>query len=228
MTKMTDAKAEASRKYDAKRAGKRKSNWAFLVYPESAKEGWLGKLETMCVPAFVSPLHDQDTWTEADEEENAEHVAGEPKKAHYHVMVMFSAVKTYEQANEFAEELGGTKCTAVNDRRAYARYLCHLGCESKVQYSIDDVRQFGGADYAEVAEGTTDKVAAIAEMETFAEEQGIDCYATLSKYARENRRDWYRILVGGGGRHIKDFMQSMTWEAKRDAERRAGGLDPAA
>lgn len=228
MAKMTDAQAEASRKYDEKRKGKRKTNWAFLVYPESAREGWLEKLETMCVPAFVSPLHDQDTWTEADEEENAEHVAGTPKKAHYHILVMFSSLKTYEQANEFAAELGGTKCTAVNDRRAYARYLCHIGCETKAPYSPDDVRQFGGADYAEVAEGAADKIEAIAEMETFAEEQGIDCYAVLSKYARENRRDWYRVLVGSGGRHIKDYMQSMTWAAKRDAEARAGGVEPAA
>ena len=34
-------------------------NFATIVYPESAPEGWLDILDEECVEAFVSPLHDK-------------------------------------------------------------------------------------------------------------------------------------------------------------------------
>lgn len=210
---MARARTDADRNYDQRRKGKRTRNWAFLVYPESAVTGWLDLLATMCIACFVSPLHDLDTWTAYDETENPDHKAGDPKKAHFHVMLMFSSVKTYEQVMEIVEKLGGTSCIPVEDAKAYARYLCHIGQKDKAQYSKDDVRQFGGADYMEFIEGTGDKVKIIAEMEDFIEEQGIDSYHVLSKYARQNRPDWYRVLVWNG-RHLKDVMQAMTWERK--------------
>lgn len=108
----------------------------------------------------------------------------------------------------------------IEDVKAYARYLCHTGQKDKAQYSPDDVLQFGGADYAETVEGTGDKVKVIAEMESWIEEQGIDSYHVLSRYARTERPDWYRVLVWNG-RHIKDVMQAMTWERKEQERAQA-------
>lgn len=213
----TEAQKEAGRKYDQKRKGSRRANWAFLVYPESANESWIDILGTMCIPCFVSPLHDKDTWTAYDEQENEKHKQGEPKKAHYHVMFMFSSAKTYDQVMELVSKVGGTSAVPIEDSKAYARYLCHLGQRNKAIYDRDLVLQFGGADYAEMIEGTGDKVKAIMEMETFIEEQGITSYRVLSKYARENRPDWYRVLVWNG-RHLKDVMQAATWESKQQLE----------
>lgn len=218
----SEAQKRADKKYDAKRKGKRTRNWAFLMYPESCVTDWQERLTRRCVPCFVSPLHDQDTWTAYDEQENEAHKQGEPKKAHYHVLVMFSTVKTYEQVMELVGDLGGTSAVAVEDVKAYARYLCHMGQRDKAQYSPDDVLQFGGADYAEVVEGTSDKVKAIAEMEDFCEEQGIVSYATLSRYARQQRPDWYRVLVWNG-RHIKDVLKSREWELRRQMEEAGRG-----
>jgi hypothetical protein len=220
MPKRTDAQKRADAAYDKKRAGKRTRNWAFLLYPESCDTAWRDLLGQMCIPAFVSPLHDQDTWTAYDEQENEAHKQGEPKKAHYHVMFMFSSVKTYEQVMEKVELLKGTSCVPIEDVKAYARYLCHTGQKDKAQYSPDDVLQFGGADYAETVEGTGDKVKVIAEMESWIEEQGIDSYHVLSRYARTERPDWYRVLVWNG-RHIKDVMQAMTWERKEQERAQA-------
>lgn len=214
---MARKRTESDKSYDEKRAGQRTRNWAFLIYPESASENWREVLQSMAVPAFVSPLHDQDVWTAYDEEDNPEHVCDTPKKAHYHVMFMFSSVKTYEQVMELIERLGGTSCVKIEDVKAYARYLCHTGSKTKHVYDRDEVEQYGGADYAELVEGTGDKVKAIAEMEDFIEENGIDSYAVLSRYARLNRPDWYRVLVWNG-RHLKDVMQAKTWEA-RELER---------
>lgn len=215
--KHSEAEKVKDREYDQKRRGKRTRNWAFLLYPESCVTEWREVMGQMCVPAFVSPLHDQDVWTAYDEQENENHKQGEPKKSHYHVMLMFSSVKTYQQVMEKVEQLGGTSCVPIEDVKAYARYLCHTGQKDKAQYNSDDVLQFGGADYAETVEGTGDKVKVIAEMEEFIEQQGIDSYHALSRYARQNRPDWYRVLVWNG-RHLKDVMQAMTWERNEQAK----------
>ena len=46
-------------------------------------------LRELLVECLISPLHDKDVWTEADELENPEHKAGTPKKAHWHVVLSF-------------------------------------------------------------------------------------------------------------------------------------------
>lgn len=53
---------------------KRTRNWATVVYPESAPDDWIMKLQEQCVPALISLLHDKDI--------NAD---GTRKKEHYHV-----------------------------------------------------------------------------------------------------------------------------------------------
>ena len=65
----------------------RARNFATVVYPESAPDGWQELLAEQFVPSFISPLHDQDV-----------NPGGEPKKEHYHVMLMFEGKKSLEQA----------------------------------------------------------------------------------------------------------------------------------
>lgn len=60
-------------------------NFATVVYPESAPENWQDILSRHCVPAFISPLHDKDI-----------NPTGEPKKPHYHVVLMFEGKKSLE------------------------------------------------------------------------------------------------------------------------------------
>ena len=93
----------------------RKRNFATVVYPESAPENWQEILAGMFVPAFISPLHDKDI-----------NPTGEPKKPHYHVVVMNDGKKSIEQAQELFAAIGGVGCEVVQSIRGYARYLCHL------------------------------------------------------------------------------------------------------
>ena len=177
--KDTEKKKAAQRRADAKRAGKRTRNWAFLVYPESAAPNWQDKLAERCIPAFISPLHDQDTWTEYDEADNPEHKAGTPKKPHYHVVLMCSSVKNQEQIEDISKPLGGTSCIKIEDLPAYARYLCHMDSRDKVHYQVDEVVQLSGADYMAVIENTNDRLVTIGEMMDWCDEQGCSSYADL-------------------------------------------------
>lgn len=187
---------------------RRTRNWGTLVYPESAPENWRDILEEIHVPALVSPLHDMDLTKE-----------GELKKEHYHVMLMFEGVKTDEQVKELFSQIGGVGVEKINSVKAYARYLCHLDNPDKAQYNPDDVLYFSGADYDSMMHLASDKYKAISEMIDFCIENGIDSFATLIVYAKENRIDWFQILCDTGTLPIVQFLKSRYWEINH-AERK--------
>ena len=141
---------------------KRCRNFATVVYPDSAPDDWLGILKDTKIPAFVSPLHDQDV-----------NPFGELKKPHWHVLLCFDGVKTVEQAEDVFRSIGGVGCEIVQSIRGYARYLCHLDNPEKYQYNTCEVKSLSGADYPSVIELAIDKYKAIAEMMQFCEDNQI-------------------------------------------------------
>lgn len=63
--------------------------WAFEVYPDSADQDWLKYLGESLIHAYVSPLHDKDIDPD-----------GNPKKAHFHIMLMYDTVQYPHQVIE--------------------------------------------------------------------------------------------------------------------------------
>lgn len=179
---------------------KRTRNYATVVYPESAPDDWITKLQEQCVPALISPMHNRDI--------NAD---GTPKKEHYHVMIMFEGVKTEKQAREVFELIGGVGVEPIKCLRAYARYLCHLDNPDKAQYDVSDVISCAGADYYSMISLASDKYSAIGEMLEFCIDNGTDCYAELLLYAKHNREDWFRVLCGSGTITMVQFLKSKYW-----------------
>ena len=183
---------------------KRTRNWATVVYPESAPNDWIMKLQEQCVPALISPLHDKDI--------NAD---GTRKKEHYHVMILFEGVKTSEQAKEVFSAIGGVGIEPLKCARAYARYLCHLDNAEKAQYDIENVISCSGADYMAMISLATDKYSAIGEMLEFCIQNEIVSYARLLLFAKENRQDWFRVLCDNGTLTIVQFLKSRYWEINK-------------
>lgn len=179
----------------------RKRNYACVVYPESAPEDWLERISDEHVEVFVSPLHDKDL-----------NPTGEPKKAHYHVIVMYEGLKSQEQVQEFFDKFGGVGCEIVNSIRGYARYLCHLDNPEKVLYDVNDVRCFAGADYLETINLAIDKYVSIGEMMDFCRREHVYSLASLSDYARENRFDWFRMLCDSAAFIMREYLKSLNWE----------------
>ena len=176
---------------------KRYRNFATVVYPESAPEGWEDVLTMYHVPAFISPLHNNDF-----------NPTGEKKKEHYHVLVMFDSVKTREQALEVFIDIGGVGCEVVNSIRGYARYLCHLDNPEKAQYSVDDVKALSGGDFFGIVNLAIDKYKAIDEMCEFCVENCIVEYSDLCDYARKNKYDWWRMLCDCASMQMKNYLAS--------------------
>lgn len=190
----------------AKTGDGRTRNYATVVYPDSENtpDNWQSILGELCIPAFVSPLHDKDI-----------NPTGEAKKAHYHVMIMFEGKKSIEQVKEVFSKIGGVGCEVVNSMRGYARYLCHLDNPEKAQYPVDEVLMFGGADYPTTINLPTDKYKAIREMMNWCIDNNVYAYSDLLLYCSEERFDWFRVLCDSGTVVIKEFLKSMSWKANQ-------------
>lgn len=184
-----------------KNSTKRTRNYGTVVYPESAPENWQNILAEQFIPALISPLHNQDTNPDNNE----------PKKAHYHVMIMFDSVKTKDQAIEVFNLIGGVGCEIIQSRRGYARYMCHMDNPEKFQYKQDDVRALGGADYIDIIGLVTDKYKAIGEMIDYCQEYNIYSYSDLLEYCRMERFDWFRVLCDNGTVVMKEYLKSKSW-----------------
>lgn len=194
------------------KAIKRTRNYATVVYPESAKENWQSILAEQFIPAFISPLHDNDV-----------NPTGEPKKPHYHVIIMFDSVKTVEQAREVFDLIGGVGVEVVKSIRGYARYLCHLDNPEKAQYDTAKVRSLCGADYMSTIGLAIDKYIAISEMEEFCDKYNVISFYALSKYARSHRQDWHRVLCDCAATYMREYLQSKQWS---DAQGYSDIIDP--
>lgn len=188
-----------------KKSSSRTRNYATVVYPESAPEGWQQILAEQFVPAFISPLHKDDL-----------NPTGEPKKPHYHVLIMFDSVKTMEQAQDIFALIGGVGCEVVKSIRGYARYLCHLDNPEKAQYEPSEVTNLCGADYIGTIGLAIDKYVAIGEMQDFCEKYNVVSFYALSKYARSHRPDWHRILCDCGSVFMREYLKSRMWSADND------------
>lgn len=191
----------------AKSATTRTRNFATVVYPESAPEDWKVILGESCIPSFISPLHDQDI-----------NPGGEPKKPHYHVMIMFDSVKTPAQAEEVFQSIGGVGCEIVQSIRGYARYLCHLDNPEKHQYKPEEVTAYGGADYPGTIGLAIDELNAVAEMMEFVDDYEIRSYAQLLRYAKDHRQDWFRCLIKGTTVVMREYIKSNFWEIRHPEE----------
>lgn len=184
-------------------AARRYRNFATVVYPDSENtpDDWLSILQDFKTPILVSPYHDQDL-----------NVTGEPKKPHFHVMIMFEGMKSPEQVKELFDQVGGVGLETINSLRGYARYLCHLDNPDKHQYFPGDVQAMSGIDYLEIIGLPSDKYELIGEMIDYCQAEFLYSYASLLVYARNNRNDWFRILCDSGTIVMKEFLKSLRWE----------------
>ena len=108
-----------------------------LLYPEDKTHiQAMEKIKKSYDYAMI--LHDRDYWTDDDEKANPEHVSGEVKKAHYHVVLRFnnatwsSAIcKDLEIEHNYIED-----CKKFENA---LQYLIHYNDSNKAEYSIDEV-----------------------------------------------------------------------------------------
>ena len=202
----SEAQKRADKKYEKKRAP-RKDYWLFEFYPDSAPENWREIINGWLVDCLVSPLHDSDVNED-----------GTPKKPHWHGILFFDSVKSFEQVQELVAPLNGPiPIIPKGTKRNCARYLCHLNNPEKHQYSEADVLEFQNADYADLKTRDNDKYGYIGEMMDFVDEQGQYSYAYLLRFARANRPEWFRCLCDNGTYVMKEYCKTAAFDARQAA-----------
>ena len=174
--------------------------WTAIVYPESAPADWMTKLEELCVPSFVSPLHDKDI--DGD---------GNPKTPHWHIMLMFSGMQSQDAVKRALEPLNCALPQGVKDPRGMARYLCHLDSPSKYQYDPSDVVSLNGADYLAMISTPADRYQAIREMMAWCQEQNCLSFSGLLEYAAINKASWFRALCDNSALIMTEYLKSRKW-----------------
>lgn len=147
-------------------------NFSCILYTDSAAPGFISAIDSLHVPAFLSPLHDGDIAED-----------GTPKKPHYHLLVMFEGKKSVDQVRKlFMETFGGVGLEVCQSIRGSARYLCHLDNPEKAQYSSVNVKCFGGADYTEVIMSEADRVVAYKSIVKIIDDNNLYYFHQLIKF----------------------------------------------
>ena len=182
-----------------KKSDGRTRNWTIVFYPESAPNDWWQVIEELHTPALLSPLHEDD--------KNAD---GSKKKPHYHLLLMFDGVKTYEQVSEICEKLNAPIPQRVQSLKGAARYLIHMDNPEKAQYKQSEIAAFAGADVAKLLKPTaSDRYALINEMREFIVEYNLTEFFELFDYAATNRPDdWLPLLCDNSAYVLGQYLKS--------------------
>lgn len=191
-----------------KKIDDRHRNFSTLIYLDSAPENWKELLSDLHVPIFISPFHEHDVNPD-----------GEPKKPHYHVLIMYEGKKS---VNQVREDLSSTNCVGletVQSLRGMARYLCHLDNPEKYQYPISDVISLSGADYNHIIGLASDKYKCIGEIIDYIETNDIEAYSDLMRLTKDLHYNWYIFLCDNCTYVITEYLKSRTWKKDRDADK---------
>ena len=125
----------------------KKRIWAFVLYPESAPQDWREQLKLSGLMSAISPLHDKDL-----------NPTGEAKKAHYHVILVYSGPTTYNAVAKFTASLNSTIPQALESVRGMYRYFSHKDNPEKYQYDESEIVQVNGFNIADMVELTRSEV----------------------------------------------------------------------
>lgn len=197
------------KKADKKREGTRTRNWSFIVYPESMPSNWIEIIQEERVPFAISPLHDSDI--DGD---------GQLKKAHYHVVICYTAVKTLEQVKELTDNLNAPIPQQCKSLIGSIRYFVHLDNADKFQYKQSEIKAFNGFDLDKCFEiSATDRYNAIDEMIAFIVENDITEFSKLFLYARLKNREWFKLLCDNSAYVLDIFIKSRRHQSNEDREK---------
>lgn len=194
MSKRSTAQVQSEKKYDEKRKGQRSRNFTAIAYPEDLPESWQDMLDEQCLRWVCSPLHDKDVNADCS-----------PKKAHYHLLFMFDAIKSKKQVQDMLGDLYGWSDGSIcgiatpqicGDRSALVRYMAHLDNPSKYQYDVADIVGHGGVDVAELLKySQTETISMMVAIEEYIEEHGITELCDLSASIRYEHPEWYTLVA---------------------------------
>lgn len=180
-------------------SGSRTRNWTFVLYPESAPEHWRDILDDLHIEWVESPLHEYDT--------NAD---GEVKKAHWHILLLFGGVKSYDQVLDILAPLNCPVPQRCHNAKAMVRYMAHLDNPDKYQYRMADIVAHGGIDLADLLRpSSSERYSIIRDMCEYVKVNGIIEFQDLMDFAMKERFDeWFPMLCDSSAYVVGQYIKS--------------------
>lgn len=182
----------------------RSRNWNFVLYPESAPEGWRELIDETRIEWVCSPLHDMDV-----------DPTGEPKKAHYHVTLLYPSLKSYDQVKDLVcEQLGQPIPIPCQSVKGSIRYMVHKDNPDKHQYNWNDIKCYGGADLDALCAPThTERMIIQREILDFIRDNNITEFSDIVEIAMDaGYDDWVNILFNYSTMSISTYIRSRRYK----------------
>lgn len=195
----------------------KKRYWTFLLYPESAPSDWLDKLKISGLLCAISPLHDKDI-----------NPTGEPKKPHYHVILVYSGPTTYNSVKRFTESLNSPIPKVLESVRGMYRYFSHMDNPEKYQYDRAEITHINGFNIADLVELTKSEVNEIKmNILKLIREIGIVEYSDLVDFLVDNEMiSEYDVTINNTfffNTYITSRRNSTSYSAIKDEIKRKKG-----
>jgi len=183
----------------------RTRNWTIVVYPESAPANWRDIIDEYHIEWIESPLHDRDV-----------DANGEYKKPHWHVLLMFGSVKSFDQVVELTERLRCPIPNKCHNSKALVRYMAHMDNPDKAQYDPSLILSHGGVDLAEMLRpSSSERYSLIRDMMYYIRENNITEFQDLMDYAMDNMYDeWFPLLCDNSALVIINYIKSIRHRTK--------------
>ena len=182
----------------------RSNFWCGILYPDSAPNDWLVRIDRLHIKAVVSPLHSPDPDPDT----------GYEKKQHYHIMFLYDSLKSFSQAQEDFLSIGAINYIVVpKSRPAMLKYFCHLDNPSKEKLNPSDVRTFGGVDYLEQIADAGNDFLALLDMTHYIHTHDIKSFMSFMLFCECNNLEWARIASTRSTLYIKAVIESQrNWQ----------------
>lgn len=207
MGKSNSQAANAGKGVAATKDGRQRV-WAFLAYADSSYPDWQERLDAEHIEAIIG-MHDRDVNPD-----------GEPKKLHWHVMLMFEGKKSVAQINEIRERVLGPNYNPafeeIGSIRGYARYMRHLDNPEKAQYGMENIRCYAGVDYDAIISLPSDDVKMAGDMMEYIREHEIEYFSDFMLLCKRNNADWFSMLVTRKSHIIVEFIKSESYKRKEE------------
>jgi phenylpropionate dioxygenase-like ring-hydroxylating dioxygenase large terminal subunit len=182
----------------------RTRNWLAEVYTDSAPENWRDILDETHLEWVEGPLHDKDVNPD-----------GSTKKPHWHIILLFPSVQTFEQVKQITDSVHGPIPLPCKTVKGSIRYMVHKDHPDKFQYDWGDIKCHGGADLNDLCAPThTERLQIQQDILTFSRESGIVEFSDLVNHCiDEGLHEWLNILLNFSTLSITAYLRSARHKA---------------
>ena len=177
---------------------KKKRNWTFVLYPESAPADWIDRLQKTGLQAEISPWHDKDINPD-----------GTHKKAHYHIILCYSGPTSYTVVKALTDSLRQPIPQPLEQVKGMHRYFTHMDNPEKYQYDSREIKALNGFDILDFVEMSKSEVnKALKDLQALIRNMDFTEYSDFMDFLLDNEQDELYDLASSHTYFFEKYISS--------------------